>query len=132
MVQSEAPSDAAAWNSRSSSLSIEANRQDQERQQDIGGAEDHAELVVQEADRRRRQAEPLERAVDHAVVAEDHDPGIGAHQDADPERQHDQRERDQLPAGRQAAHPVRERVAQHDAHRGRNQRDPRVLPSTLR
>ena len=74
-------------------------RQDEKRQQNVGGAEDHAELVVKEAHRGRRQSESLERAVDDAVVAEDHDPGVGAHEDADPKWQHHEGERDQLAAG---------------------------------
>ena len=98
-------------------------RQHQERQQHVGHADGDAELVVEELHRRIGEAEPLQAAVHQAAIAQHDDPGIGAHQDADPERQHHQGDGDQSCALAEAAHPMRQRVADGDVGDRGDQRD---------
>lgn len=57
--------------------------------------------------------------VDHAAALQQHQPGIGAHQHAGPERQHDQRQDEDAPAFRQGVGEIGDGIAEQQ----RNQRD---------
>jgi hypothetical protein len=72
----------------------------------------HGALGVEELGRRIDDAEPRQRLVDEAVALQQDDPGVGAHQHAGPQRQHDggcqQGEREALGS----RHGQRQRIAQ--------------------
>ena len=66
-----------------------------------------------------------QRLVDRAFRAEQHAPGVGAHEEVRPERQNHQKEREILRALAFArADEERQRIARQQADDGRQQRDP--------
>ncbi|MCY1542005.1 hypothetical protein D9M68_777260 [compost metagenome] len=83
----------------------------------------HAAEVVEQVGRRVQDAQRLEQLVHHAIAAQQHDPGEGAHQEAGPERQqHPEQERGLAP-GRQAGDQVGHGIAGHHGEERRPQRD---------
>ena len=59
-------------------------------QQDLHHREQHAERIVEQLQRRADDAQPHERLVDHAVVAQQDQPGETPHDDVDPVRNKDE------------------------------------------
>ncbi|KAG0919237.1 hypothetical protein G6F65_021878 [Rhizopus arrhizus] len=86
-------------------------------------AHQHAAEVVEEVGRRIQDAKRLQQLVDHAVAAQQHDPGEGAHQEAGPERQQHPEQQRGLAFGRQAGDQVGHGIARHHREERRPQRD---------
>ncbi|MEJ0072370.1 MAG: hypothetical protein WDO24_30880 [Pseudomonadota bacterium] len=77
----------------------------------------------------RRLAQP-ERAIggdDRPLVAQDHQPGIGADQEAGPEAHADDQEQDGRDGIVAARHDVSQRIAQQQAEHGDDQRGPKGI-----
>ena len=72
-----------------------------------------AEMALQERDK----SDGAEKLVDKAVVLQNGHPCVGAEQEVYPHREHDEHHAQALAAGGQAAHQIRHRVAEHEAHR---------------
>ncbi len=105
-------------------LERRVDRQDHERQPDVG--EDEPDGDVRVADVRGRQPELLQRPVEDAVVVEDQPPRVDAREVARPERQqHEHEERRADARRREPRHEVRERERDDrvgDRHRGGDRR----------
>jgi hypothetical protein len=56
----------------------------------------HAGLVIKQAHRPFRQSCSHQEAVERTSIAQDHDPAVGAHDDADESRQDDKKFRQRL------------------------------------
>ena len=103
------------------------DRQHHERQKVVHHAEHDRALRVDERDIIQRIAEMAlqerdkpdgaEKLVDKAVVLQNGHPCVGAEQEVYPHREHNQHHAKTLFAGGQAAHQIRHRVAEHEAHR---------------
>ena len=90
-------------------------RQDRERQEAVGHAQDHAEVGVDDSSGLVDEPGLHEQPVHDAVVAQDDQPGVGPDEVARPEREHDQDEQQDLAPPAVPGDPVRDRVADQRA-----------------
>jgi hypothetical protein len=74
--------------------------EDHEGQQEMHQPQDHGRLVVEHLDRLVDDPDPHQRGIDRARGPENVDPGHGADDVADPERQHQQQQQNRLVAAR--------------------------------
>ncbi len=104
------------------------DRQHHVGQQHMHHADQHAGEIVQQRDRIGDDTGLDQRAIEHAVAAEQHHPGVGAHQHRGPERQQHEDEADRRPEGRRRGHQEAQRIAQQQAEEGDQQRDLERVP----
>ena len=98
-------------------------RQDHERQHDVQGTDHGAGGVVHQVQRLIDDAQIHERLVDQAASLQQHQPGIGTHQHAGPERDN---HADQNQIGPEAMQPgggVGDGEAQHNGENGHHEAD---------
>ena len=98
-------------------------RQHHERQQDMHGRDHGAEGVVHQRQRLVDDPEILQELVDHAGPLQQHQPGIGAHQHAGPERQHHQRQDHDAPSLRHGAGGIGDGIAEQQRQHGHHEAD---------
>ena len=119
-AQGGAPSPAAArGRAASSSAQHAGDRQDHIGQQDVDHRQVHRERGVQQPQRGVDQVQGAQGLVDQPVALQQDHPGVGAYQDAGPERQQDDDQGQLRGCGTHAGQGERHRIAQQQ----RPQRD---------
>ncbi len=104
-------------------------RQDHERQLAVDQADHDREVGVEEVQRLVDDAGAEQDGVDQPLGAQDEHPGVGADQEARPERDHHQAEQEVLEARRRDHRDVvGDRVAHHQAEQRGDDRHPQRAP----
>ena len=104
------------------------DRQHHVGQQHVHHADQHAGEIVQQRQRVADDAGIDQPAIEHAVAAQQHHPGIGAHQDRGPQRQQHEDEAERRPGGRRGGDQEAQRIAQQQAEAGDQQGDLEGVP----
>ncbi len=99
-------------------------RKDHEREQDVDHPDDDAGEVVDERERLADETEAQQERADDPALLEEHDPGVEADEQADPEGEDNEDHQKARDPGAHGGEQVRHRVAEQEADHGHVEADP--------